>query len=126
MSKSLFISCVYEDSRHIDTIQNWASQQRLGSIAITKETEDKRALGKDAIKQHLKAKIQSATFIVVLIGDTTHNHDWVAAEAELANSFNKQIICIRLPGTTGAAPPILANHKPIGFNPDELKRRIEV
>lgn len=125
MSKSLFISCVYEDSRHIDTIQNWASQQRLGNVAITRETEDKRALGKEAIKQHLKAKIQGAAFVVVLIGDTTHNHEWVSAEAELANSFNKKIICIRLPNTSGAVPPILKNHKLIGFNPDELKRNIE-
>ncbi len=61
MSKSIFISCVHEDSHRITSIEKWASEGRLGNVAITHETEDKRPEGKEAIKQHIKSEIQGAT-----------------------------------------------------------------
>ena len=126
MSKSIFISCVHEDSHRIENIKNWADEGRLGKgIVITHETEDKRLQGKEAIKQHIKSKIQCAAFVFVLVGNDTHNHDWISAEVELANSFHKEIICIRVPHTTGAAPQILANKKEISFNPDAIQRLLQ-
>jgi hypothetical protein len=68
MSKSIFISCVFEDSHRIETIKSWATGKRLGDVVITHETEDKRILGKEAIKHHIKTKIQGASLIIVLIG----------------------------------------------------------
>lgn len=124
MSKSIFISCVHEDSHRITSIEKWASEGRLGNVAITHETEDKRPEGKEAIKQHIKSKIQGAAFIFVLVGQDTHNHDWIQAEVELANSFNKEIICIRVPHTTGAVPPLLVNKRLISFEPDAIKKLI--
>lgn len=58
MSKSIFISCVHEDSHRIKSIENWAASGRLGNVVITHETEDKRHEGKEAIKHHIKSKIQ--------------------------------------------------------------------
>lgn len=124
MSKSIFISCVHEDSHRIKSIENWAASGRLGNVAITHETEDKRPEGKEAIKQHIKSKIQGAAVIFVLVGQDTHNHDWIQAELELANSFNKEIICIRVPHTTGAVPPLLVNKQLISFEPDAIKKLI--
>lgn len=124
MSKSIFISCVYEDSHRIKSIENWASNGRLGNVSIIYETEDKRYEGKEAIKQHIKGKIQGAAFIFVLVGQDTHNHDWIHAEVELANSFNKEIVCIRIPHTTGAIPDILTNKRLISFNPEAIKKLI--
>jgi hypothetical protein len=124
MSKSIFISCVHEDSHRILSIEKWAADGRLGSVAITHETEDKRAEGKEAIRQHIKSKIQGAAFIFVLVGRDTHNHDWIAVEVELANSFNKEIICIRVPHTTGAVPTLLVNKTLISFEPEAIKKII--
>lgn len=124
MSKSIFISCVHEDSHRITSIEKWTADGRLGNVAITHETEDRRPEGKEAIKQHIKSKIQGAAFIFVLVGQDTHNHDWIQAEVELANSFNKEIICIRVPHTTGAVPPLLTNKRLISFEPDAIKKII--
>lgn len=122
MSKSIFVSCVYEDSRHIETMRQWIQHGMLGNIIITCETEDKRQEGTLAIKRHLQSKIEGSSGIVVLIGNNTHNHDWVSAEVELANSFHKRIVCMRIPNTTGALPPILAKYKVIAFDPVVLQK----
>jgi len=124
MSKSIFISTVYEDSHRIDSIKKWTNDGRLGDITITHETEDKRHHGKKAIKQHIMNKIRGASIIIVLIGQDTHNHHWIEAEVELANSFHKRIICMRVPNTYGAVPQILKRYELINFDPDSLKRML--
>lgn len=124
MSKSIFISFVHEDIQYINNIKFWAEHQQLDDVVIITETEDKRHEGGEAIKHHIKSKIQTASAVVVLIGQDTHNHDWIKAEIELANSFNKKIICIRIPNTTGAVPPILNNYTPIRFKMKSLKSEL--
>jgi len=125
MSKSIFISCVHEDSHRINNIKSWAEQNRLGNVAITSETEDNRHNGVDAIKRHIQSKIQGAAVVLVLVGQDTHNHDWIKAEIELANNFHKQIICVRIPNSVGAVPSILNKFKLINFDPDTLKRELD-
>jgi hypothetical protein len=125
MSKSIFISCVHEDSHLINNIKNWTEQKRLGDVVITFETEDNRHIGVDAIKKHIRYKIEGAAVILILVGQDTHNHDWIKAEAELAHSFHKQIICVRIPNASGAVPLILKNYKVINFDPDTIKKTIE-
>ena len=124
MSKSIFISCVFEDSQRIDSIKNWAKDNQLGDVVITHETEDKRQQGKEAVKQHIKSKIQGAAVVLVLIGQDTHNHEWIEAEVELANSFHKEIICVRVPHTTGAVPSLLVSKRLISFDPNAIKKLI--
>jgi hypothetical protein len=118
MSKSIFISSVHEDSHRINSIKSWAEQKRLGDVAITSETEDNRHNGGDAIKRHIQAKIQGAAVVLVLIGQDTYNHDWIKAEVELANSFHKKIICVRVPNSKGSVPIILSKYQLINFDPD--------
>jgi hypothetical protein len=130
MPKSLFISCVFEDSARIQNIRKWADKKKLGDVAITFETEDKRMEGVESIKLHLKSKIDGAAAVVVLIGQNTHNHDWVSAEVELANSRHLKIICIRIPDsnglmTTGAAPAILNKYSLTNFDPEAIKKALE-
>lgn len=125
MSKSIFISCVFEDSHRIDSIKKWAAAKRLGDVVITQETEDKRQHGKEAVKKHIRSKIESAATILVLVGQDTHNHEWIEAEVELANSFHKQILCVRVPNSSGAVPTILRKYKLINFDPDTIKRELD-
>ena len=120
--KSIFISCVFEDSHRIDTIKKWVKNKHFDNILITHETEDKRQEGKEAIKKHLINKIKGASVILVLIGQDTHNHNWIEAEVELANSFHKEIICMRVPNTNGAIPRLLVNRELISFNPEQLMK----
>lgn len=121
MSKSIFISCVYEDSQRINNIKKWAENGQLGNVKITHETEDKRHAGSAAIKQYIRKKIEGAAVVLVLVGDTTHNHDWIRAEVELANSFHKKLVCVRLPKTTGAVPQILSNYSMVAFDPNAIR-----
>jgi len=124
MSKSIFISCVFEDSHRINSIKKWVTDNRLGDVVITQESEDKRQQGKEAVKKHIQSKIQGAAIILVLVGQDTHNHEWIEAEVELANSFHKEIVCVRIPHTTGAVPPLLTKHRLISFDPDAIKKLI--
>ncbi|MBS1595795.1 MAG: TIR domain-containing protein [Bacteroidetes bacterium] len=124
MSKSIFISHVHEDNEKITLLEKWAQEKRLGDIVITKETEDKRHEGKEAIKQYISDKIRGAMAVLVLIGQDTHNHGWIEAEVELAHSFHKKVICIRLHQTTGGIPPILANKPIVPFEPNAIKQAI--
>ena len=56
-----FYSYVHKDCHRITSIEKWASEGRFGNVAITHATKDKRAEGKEVIKQHIKSKIQGAT-----------------------------------------------------------------
>ena len=124
MSKSVFISFVHEDKPFLEKIQKWEQQKLLGALTITCEVEDKRHEGEIVIRKYLQKKIEGASAILVLVGNNTHNHDWIRAEVELANSYNKKLICVRIPGTTGSVPLILKNYKEITFEPQSILREI--
>ena len=125
MSKSIFISCVYEDSHRIDKLEQWVSENKLGDIVLTYETLDKRQYGKRAIKQHILDKIRGASVVLVLIGNDTHNHQWITDEITFANSFHKKILCVRVPNTTGSVPDILRKYDIVNFDPHSILRYIK-
>jgi len=124
MSKTIFISCVYEDSHRIDRLEKWSNENKLGNIVFTYETLDKRQEGRRAIKQHILDKIRGATVVLVLIGNDTHNHQWITDEVTFANSFHKKIICVRMPNTTGSVPEILKKYNIVNFDPQSIKKYI--
>lgn len=125
MSKSIFISCVYEDSHRIKNIRKWANKGQLGDVVITSETVDKRDEGKKAIIEHLQKKIRGAAAIMVLIGQDTHNHFWIKNEVVYANSFHKKIVCVRVPDTDGDVPPILKKYHVFAFEPNLIKEELD-
>lgn len=122
--KSIFISHVYEDNEWLKKMQKWENKGLLENHRITHETEDKRPEGKNAIKNHLKNKINGCAILLVLIGNNTHNHDWIKAEVELANSFHKKICCVRIPQTTGKKPQILNAYKELAFDPNHILKEL--
>jgi len=125
MPKSIFISCVYEDSHWIKNIRKWAKKGQLGDVVITSETVDKRHEGDKAIIEHLQKKIKGAAAVMVLIGQDTHNHFWIKNEVEYANSFHKKIVCVRVPDTDGAVPPILEKYHVFAFEPNVIKVELD-
>ena len=122
MSKSIFISYVYEDKKYRDLLKEWGSKKLLGeNTQITFERGDYRAKGKKAVKEEILSMIQGATAIVFLIGQNTHNHPWVNYEVECALSKNKKILLVRIPGTTGGKPKLLLKHNEVKMDINTLK-----
>ena len=107
--KSIFVSRLYEDRKWSEKIKEWQKNNLLKGYAITYETKDLRHLGENEIKKYLKKMINGATILLVLIGDDTHNHNWIKYEVELANSYHKKVFWLQIPNTKGAILPILKN-----------------
>jgi hypothetical protein len=125
MPKSIFISHVHEDAERIAQIELWKGGGLLGDVAITKETNDFRQMGEEAIKKHLRPRIKGCAAVLVLIGNDTHNHHWIDYEVQVAKSEHKQVIAVRIKDTTGSPPKTLANQKLVKFNAAAIKRALE-
>lgn len=122
MSRSIFISYVYEDKKHRDLLKDWCNKKLLGeNIQITFERGDYRTKGEAAIKTEILSMIQGAAAVIFLIGQNTHNHPWVNYEVEAAISKNRKIILIRIPGTTGQRPKSLLKYSEIPLDVNKIK-----
>lgn len=85
---------------------------------------DNKPYGCDAILNYIRPKIKGASAILILIGQDTHNHDWIRAEVELANNDHIKIIVASIPGTIGSTTPILSNKIIIAFDPNSIKKAL--
>ncbi len=122
MWKSVFVSFVFEDAAHFDAVKRWAKDGKLGAeVVAIGETKDVRQEGDKAIEEHLKPRIRGAAAVLLLLGNNTHNHDWVRYELKVATSFNKQIIVARIPGTNGAAPEGFGHLPVIALDPTAIQ-----
>jgi hypothetical protein len=125
MPRSIFLSCVFENSKHRDDVVRWVKEGKLGKdiVAIT-EREDRRVQGEAAIVNHLKPLINGSAAVVMLVGQDTHNHEWVRYEAKVATSLNKKIILARIPGTTGAVPEDFKHLPIVALDPNSLAKAL--
>ncbi len=122
MSASIFVSHVYENLAARDAIKTWAAQGLLGpSVVVTGESDDVRQGGYGAIRGHLSPKLQGASAVVVLLGNDTHNHQWVEYEAQHALSNHKRVVVVRVPGTRGAAPANLRAQREVAMEPSAIR-----
>lgn len=118
MPRSIFISHVFEDGHHIATINKWNDAQLLGeNFVIITEKGDFRQFGESAIKAHLADRIRGCACVMLLVGNDTHNHNWVAHELSVANSLHKPIIAVRIPGASGALPVNFRHLSLVDFDP---------
>lgn len=125
MPQSIFLSYVYEDRNHRDDVIRWCQGGRLGSNMVTvTESEDVRHLGETAIENHLRPKIRGAAIVLCLVGQNTHNHDWVRYELAVATSLNKRIYLARINGTTGPAPEGFRHLSFIPLNPEAIAKAL--
>lgn len=122
--KSIFISHVFEDKSSLDKMLKWEEKGLIDGYTFTHEIEDQRRKGENEIKNILKDKIKGCAALLVLIGDNTHNHDWIKVEIELANNFNKKIYCVRVPNSKGKRPQILNNFKEISFHGNQILKEL--
>jgi len=105
MPQSIFLSYVYEDKSYRDNVVRWFSRGLVGPnrISVT-EASDRRQLGETGIKNYLRPLIRGSAAVLCLVGDNSHNSNWVKYELDVATSLNKKIVFGRIPGTNGSAP----------------------
>ena len=104
---NLFVSHKGEDESRIDDFKQLMSKKgydfRDSSI---RESEPNRANNENYIKNSiLKPAIDWAGTVVVLIGNETHNSEWVNWEIEYAIKHDKKIVGVYLPGERDAELP---------------------
>ncbi len=115
MPQSIFISYVYEDKPARDNVERWFEQGKVGPNRVTiAEFTDFRQHGERAIETHLKPRIRGAAAVLCLVGQNTHNSEWVQYELSVASSLGKSIVLARIPGTTGAPP---SHHRHLTMHP---------
>ena len=125
MPRSVFVSYVYEDKAHFDNVRRWAEQGLLGdNVVVTTEAADVRQHGTASVREHLKARIQGAAALLLLVGNDTHNHEWVRLELSWATSANRLVLAARVPGTTGAAPVGFQHHPLMPLDPSSLRKAL--
>lgn len=123
MPQSVFLSYVYKDKRYRDNVERWFAREAVGANRVAlAEAEDRRTFGENAIKRYLRPMIRGSAAVLCLIGDNSHNSNWVKYELDVATSLNKRIVLARIQGTTGAAP-LGHRHRPIStLDPSTLKK----
>ncbi|WP_405368779.1 TIR domain-containing protein [Nonlabens sp. Asnod2-A12] len=122
--KSIFVSHVFEDNSYLNKMLKWQEKGLMDGYLFTYENEDQRVKGEKEIKDILKNKIKGCAILLVLVGDNTHNHDWIKLEVELANNFNKKICCVRIPNSRGKKPQILNKHKELAFHSNQILKEL--
>ncbi len=125
MGVKLFVSYVYEDKSYVAQLKDWARTGQLGDVTITSETMDVRHKGEDAIRQHLDPLLHASDGAVLLVGRDTHDRpNTVEREVHFILSQQKQVVLVRLPNTSGAAPIEVRGVAIHPFDPASLRSAI--
>jgi hypothetical protein len=121
MGFSVFVSCVYEDKSYLSQLRDWAAKGRLGrDTIIVSEEKDVRQDGEAAIRGALNPKLAGASAVIVLVGSDTHDRRWVDYEVHHALSGHKQIVLVRIPGSSGAPPSEVRKLTILVFDPTAI------
>lgn len=122
MALRLFVSYVYEDgARYAHQLRDWARQGVLGDVEIVTEREDFRQFGDSYVQRELREIMNNCHAGAVLVGNDTHNRPWVDFEIDQFLGAGKQIFWVRLPDTSGAAPPRLRHLSSVAYSPRSLR-----
>ena len=125
MSGRVFISYVFEDKPYADQLKDWQRQGLLGGYELVTESSDVRQDGHGAIMGHLRPILRSADAGIVLIGQDSHNRQWVDREVAYLRSNQRPIVSVRIPNTTGAAPPEIRNQAPVRHSPLDIRQALD-
>lgn len=123
MARPLFVSYVTEDKNWLSQLRDWSRQRLLGDFEIDAFDEKLHPTLDSEIKNQIKERIRKAAAVIVLVGDNTHNHDWIPIEVEIANSFPspRPVLAVRIPNTSGGLPKILGDKKLLDFKPEIIE-----
>lgn len=124
----MFISYRWGDRDYANALKGFLNNPNNKYRHIIKrERDDYRGKGETAVRNYLKGLVGECDALICLIGNDTHNSEWVKYELDVANSQIKKIIPVRITGTSGGAPSIIINKKILNWSAkeinDELSRR---
>jgi hypothetical protein len=107
---NLFVSHYGGDEKYIEKFKKLMSKEYDIRDSSVVESDPNNATNKDYIKSLIKAQIDWAGKVVVLIGPKTHEREWVDWEIEYAGTHgDKRIVGVFLPGATDADLPEMLN-----------------
>jgi len=117
----VFISYRWGDRDYANGLDGFLNNPNNTYRHVTiRERDDNRNKGEVTVKNYLKGLIGNCNAIICLIGNNTHNSNWVQYELEVANSQNKKIIPVRIPNTSGGVPDIIRNKIILRWNANEI------
>lgn len=103
--KNVFVSHYHEDEQHIEKLKSLLGDSyKLRNYSVTSEKFND-AHNDDYIKSLLRSLISHAGTFICLIGEHTHESDWVDWEIRQAEKQGKSIIGIYLNGERDAQLP---------------------
>ncbi|MDW3196487.1 MAG: TIR domain-containing protein [Cytophagales bacterium] len=125
MSKTIFLSYRVVDEKYKKKVVDWAEEGKLGNgVKVLHQMDQGRPLTGNEIKGLIKPKIKGVAMVLILVGNDTHNSNWIKWEIELSKMDNKAIYWMQAPGTSGAPPYELKKIPKIEFNSNSIKSRL--
>lgn len=104
--KHLFICHDSEDDEHIQKLKELVAKGgyeiKNSSIDSTKPND---ASNEEYVKSILRPRIEWSSCVMVLIGENTHQSNWVDWEIEYANTKGKSIVGVYVHGASDADVP---------------------
>jgi len=104
MSKTVFVSyhSAKEDTNHKNLLVAWSKNDN-GHFDIkfddTSVGVSINSTNATYIKSVIKRKISDSSVFLCLIGENTHNSDWVKWEIDKAIELNKKIVAVKIDST---------------------------
>ena len=123
--RRLVISYGPADRRAFGDVRAWAAEGLLGmAITVGDEPEARGDADDAASRCRLRASIEAATALVVLVGDATCGHPWVDYQLALAVEAQRDLLAVRVPGTRGPAPAAIRHLPLLPFEPRAMRQQL--
>lgn len=114
---NIFLSYKWEDREYMDGLAG-ALRNLNNGVQHFPVHERRNYIGKpeNDWKSYIKDLMEDSDIVICLIGQNTHNASGVKYEIEVAQSWDLDIIPVRIPTTNGGLPPLLRNLEIIDYN----------
>ena len=129
MLEKIFISFRESDRQYREGFEGLLQNPNSSLKAIPiSSREDVRHQGESAVKNYIKKMLAESDIMICLIGNDSHNSNWIDYEMDVATSKNIPIIGVRIPNTYGSGPLLFKKRDLpiINWNVNEIKREINM
>lgn len=127
--KKIFVSYYSKgDSRYKNLILAWAKNNNFKIKLDDKSTDTKiNSQNKSYLKRRMKTQIDKADYFVVLVGEDTHEREWVSWEIEQAKKLGKTIIAVKEKKKYRSPLPLLNSGAKwvIGFSEEGIRQALK-
>jgi len=105
-------------------LKNPTSPLRANPIS---SRNDVRNRGKGVVMGEIKRLMKMSDIVIFLIGNDSHNSEWIDYEIQLALTWHYPYIVVRIPNTSGGFPVPLKNQEfeEISSNPIMIKQNLD-